>query len=89
MFKVLCVQRGLCVRLCMNADRCVNSDLKVQNIFLNKKNEIKIGDFGIARQLESTMEKARTIVGTPFYLSPELCKQQPYSYKSDIWSLVR
>jgi len=64
-------------------------DLKVQNIFLNSRNEIKIGDFGIARQLAHTMEKACTLVGTPFYLSPELCKQKPYSYKSDIWSLVR
>lgn len=64
-------------------------DLKVQNIFLNQRNQIKMGDFGIARRLEHTMEKAHTLVGTPFYLSPELCRQQPYDYKSDVWSLVR
>ena len=61
----------------------------MQNIFLNAHNQIKMGDFGIARRLEHTLAKAHTIVGTPFYLSPELCRQQPYDYKSDIWSLVR
>eukprot|EP00761_Pharyngomonas_kirbyi_P009804 gb/GECH01009822.1/.p1 GENE.gb/GECH01009822.1/~~gb/GECH01009822.1/.p1 ORF type:complete len:451 (+),score=141.50 gb/GECH01009822.1/:1-1353(+) len=48
---------------------------------------VKMGDFGIARILKSTMECARTLVGTPYYLSPELCQEKPYNNKSDIWSL--
>lgn len=48
---------------------------------------IKLGDFGIAKVLSSTFQNARTLVGTPYYLSPEIIESKPYSYKSDIWSL--
>lgn len=48
---------------------------------------IKLGDFGIARVLSDTRSKAKTVVGTPYYLSPEIIKSEPYSFKSDIWSL--
>ena len=48
---------------------------------------VKIGDFGISKILEGTFDKAETIVGTPYYMSPELFKYKPYSYKSDIWAL--
>ena len=47
----------------------------------------KLGDFGIARVLGGTRDKARSIVGTPLYLSPEILKQQSYNQKSDIWAL--
>ena len=50
-------------------------------------NTVKIGDFGIARVLTNTIEKAKTVVGTPYYLSPEIIENKPYSFKSDIWSL--
>ena len=52
-----------------------------------KDNRIKMGDFGIARVLRNTREKAKTIVGTPYYISPELVESKPYNFKSDIWSL--
>ena len=48
---------------------------------------MKLGDFGIARVLNKTMEKARTVVGTPYYLSPEIIENKPYSFGSDIWSI--
>ena len=49
-----------------------------------KNNTIRLGDFGIARVLRNTREKAKTIVGTPYYLSPELVESKPYNFKSDI-----
>ena len=63
-----------------------------QNIFLasipNEKHySIKLGDFGIAKVLQSTSECANTIIGTPYYLSPELCEDRPYNEKSDVWAL--
>lgn len=48
---------------------------------------MKIGDFGISKVLDSTKDFAKTCIGTPYYMSPELLKYKPYSYKSDIWAL--
>lgn len=48
---------------------------------------VKLGDFGIARVLNKTMDKAKTMVGTPYYLSPEIIESKPYSFKTDVWSL--
>lgn len=67
--------------------KVLHRDLKSQNIFLTENGLIKLGDFGIAKCLNFTMEKACTIVGTPYYLSPEIVQNQPYNFKSDIWSL--
>jgi NIMA (never in mitosis gene a)-related kinase len=50
-------------------------------------NFVKLGDFGISRVLNMTSELASTIVGTPYYLSPEIIENKPYNFKSDIWSL--
>ena len=54
---------------------------------MTKNGIIKLGDFGIAKVLSNTVEKAVTIVGTPYYLSPEIINNNPYSFKSDLWSL--
>ncbi len=67
--------------------RILHRDLKSQNVFLTEKGEIKLGDFGIAKCLKNTVEVAKTIVGTPYYFSPEIIQNKPYSFKSDIWSL--
>lgn len=67
--------------------KILHRDLKTQNIFLTSKGEIKIGDFGIARVLQHTYDCAQTAIGTPYYLSPEICQEKPYNQKSDIWSL--
>jgi len=69
--------------------RILHRDLKTQNIFLTGSGDgtVKMGDFGIARVLQHTQDCARTAIGTPYYLSPEICQEKPYSYKSDIWSL--
>ena len=53
-------------------------DLKTQNIFLGKDDVIKLGDFGIARSLDSTLGHAQTVVGTPYYMSPEICESKSY-----------
>ena len=52
-----------------------------------KNGLIKLGDFGIARILDHTKANARTMVGTPYYISPEIVDNKPYSFKTDIWSL--
>ncbi|XP_056144870.1 serine/threonine-protein kinase Nek5 [Lampris incognitus] len=79
----------ICLGLKHIHDRKVlHRDIKSQNIFLTQGGmKAKLGDFGIARMLNNTMELARTCVGTPFYLSPEICESRPYNNKTDIWSL--
>ncbi|XP_053514418.1 serine/threonine-protein kinase Nek1 isoform X2 [Artibeus jamaicensis] len=67
--------------------KILHRDIKSQNIFLTKDGTIQLGDFGIARVLNSTVELARTCIGTPYYLSPEICENKPYNNKSDIWAL--
>jgi polo-like kinase 1 len=62
--------------------------LKLGNLFLNDKMEVKIGDFGLATKLEFDGERKRTICGTPNYIAPEVLEgKQGHSYEVDIWSL--
>ncbi|KAI5167812.1 Serine/Threonine-Protein Kinase Nek1 [Manis pentadactyla] len=78
----------ICLALKHIHDRKIlHRDIKSQNIFLTKGGTIQLGDFGIARVLNSTVELARTCIGTPYYLSPEICENKPYNNKSDIWAL--
>lgn len=78
----------ICLALKHIHDRKVlHRDLKSQNVFLTKSNWVKLGDFGIAKVLEHTKDIAKTVVGTPYYLSPEIIESSPYSFSSDIWSL--
>lgn len=104
----------LCLAMKHVHDRKVlHRDIKSQNIFLTQNRKVvKLGDFGIARMLNSTVELARTAcgaprcrsaprrrraysqhpcragrVGTPYYMSPEICDNKPYNDKSDVWSM--
>ncbi|KAE9549318.1 hypothetical protein FO519_007469 [Halicephalobus sp. NKZ332] len=71
----------------IHSKKILHRDLKTQNILLNRKRTIvKLADFGIAREL-STRDLASTMIGTPNYLSPEICEGRKYDTKSDLWSL--
>ena len=67
--------------------KILHRDLKTLNIFLCNNLEIKIGDLGVAKILNNSGSFAKTLIGTPYYLSPELCEEKPYNNKSDIWAL--
>lgn len=67
--------------------KMVHRDIKSRNIFLCRTGRALLGDFGLVRLLETTCELAHTRVGTPYYLSPEIIRKQPYNYKTDVWSL--
>ena len=66
--------------------KILHRDLKTLNIFLKQNFDIKIGDLGVAKVL-SKNNFARTVIGTPYYLSPEICEEKPYNDKSDVWAL--
>ncbi|KAK3269615.1 Fatty acid 2-hydroxylase [Cymbomonas tetramitiformis] len=71
----------------IHSKRIIHRDIKSLNLFLDKNDDIKVGDMGIAKVLSNSTIFAKTIVGTPYYLSPELCEDKPYNEKSDIWAL--
>ena len=80
------------IQLAMAVDYChslrvMHRDLKASNVFITRKNVVKLGDFGIAKILDDDLKQARTVVGTPFYMSPEVCESKPYDFKSDVWAL--
>lgn len=64
----------------------VHRDLKPANVMLNSSGAVKISDFGISSQLDSTAAMCSTFVGTTCFMSPERLAGDPYSYSSDVWS---
>jgi serine/threonine protein kinase len=89
---VLMLFTQICCALKHVHDRKIlHRDIKSANILLctgvRGNLEAKLADFGIARVLHGTMELASTAVGTPYYMSPELCKNESYDAKSDVWAL--
>lgn len=71
----------------LHSKHILHRDIKTMNVFLMKNGAVKLGDFGIATMLQNTMAVAKTVCGTPYYFSPELCRKKPYNSKSDMWSL--
>jgi serine/threonine protein kinase len=65
----------------------LHRDIKPDNVFLDDNHSVRLGDFGLAKMLDQEHLFARTYVGTPFYMSPEVLMDQPSTPRSDIWSL--
>eukprot|EP00051_Salpingoeca_urceolata_P033955 m.503086 g.503086 ORF g.503086 m.503086 type:complete len:438 (+) comp69980_c0_seq1:1-1314(+) len=72
---------------CRKDGAVMHRDLKPANVFLDDKQNIKLGDFGLARVLSNSTSYAQTFVGTPYYMSPEQIHHCAYNEKSDVWSL--
>lgn len=71
----------------IHGKKILHRDVKSTNVFLDRNLKVRLGDFGVAKVLGASKKMAKTVVGTPFYLSPELCQGRPYNDKSDIWAL--
>ena len=71
----------------LHKKRIIHRDLKSSNVFLMKSGNVKLGGFSISKVLKRSGDKAIAIVGSIYYLSPEILLNKPYDTKSDIWAL--
>lgn len=71
----------------LHTNKIIHRDLKLGNLFLSDKMELKMGDFGLAAKLEFDSERRHTVCGTPNYIAPEILENRSgHSYEVDIWS---
>jgi serine/threonine protein kinase len=71
----------------MHQHRSIHRDLKSDNIFLDRGGKVKIGDLGFATSIDLLKDRDEDLVGSPFWMAPEVIRSQKYSTLSDIWSL--
>ncbi|XP_071015919.1 TRAF2 and NCK-interacting protein kinase-like [Oncorhynchus clarkii lewisi] len=76
----------------LHQHKVIHRDIKGQNVLLTENAEVKLVDFGVSAQLDRTVGKRNTFIGTPYWMAPEViaCDENPeatYDFKSDLWSL--
>jgi NIMA (never in mitosis gene a)-related kinase len=71
----------------LHSQKVLHRDLKTQNIFLLGNGRLVLGDLGISKVLDGTLDMARTKIGTPYYMAPEIFRDRPYSAGADVWAL--
>lgn len=72
----------------VHSKRVIHRDLKLGNLFLTERMQLKVGDFGLAAQVFYEGERKKTVCGTPNYLAPEVLENtNGHSYEVDFWSI--
>ncbi|KAM9957549.1 hypothetical protein ACTFIR_009656 [Dictyostelium discoideum] len=82
----LILQQSLLGLLYLHSKQIIHRDIKSANILLDETGQVKIADFGVSQQIQSTFSKG-SIAGTPYWMAPEILNQTDYNNKIDVWSL--
>jgi len=72
----------------LHSGKTIHRDIKAGNILLTMEGDCKLADFGVSAELVHTMSKRQTLIGTPYWMAPEVLQQSKYDTKADIWSLA-
>merc|ERR1712091_42334 len=71
--------------LCLHDQKIVHRDIKAANVFLAADGSVKIGDLNVSKRMKGHL--LRTQIGTPYYMSPEVWLNKPYSFGADVWAV--
>lgn len=81
------LQRTLLGLEYLHQRKTIHRDIKAGNILINEMGEVKLSDFGVSTELLHTLADKDTLIGSPFWMSPEVLSKNKYNCKTDIWSL--
>jgi serine/threonine kinase 3 len=85
---VICKQSLLGLQYLHDTKRKIHRDIKSGNLLLTHNGDVKLADFGVSAELTHTMSKRKTVIGTPYWMAPEVLQSAEYDGKADIWSLA-
>lgn len=87
LIKILIASCLLGLEFLHTSKHMIHRDIKAGNILLTRSGQAKLADFGVSATLNSQYSKRNTVIGTPFWMAPEVIQETQYDYKADIWSL--
>lgn len=87
------VIRGVCASIVLGLEylhgpaNVCHRDIKCGNVLLTNDGHVKLADFGVSAELSNTINKVKSVVGSPFWMAPEVIKESHYDGRADVWSL--
>jgi serine/threonine protein kinase len=71
----------------LHENRMIHRDIKAGNLLLTQDGGCKLADFGVSAQLQRTLSQRKTLIGSPYWMAPEVIKEESYDGRADIWSV--
>ncbi len=85
--RAVCASIVLGLEYLHGVENVCHRDIKCGNVLLTSEGEVKLADFGVSAELTNTLNKRKTVVGSPFWMAPEVIRESHYDGRADVWSL--